>query len=219
MLNFGVIAFCGSKGSGKSTSATLFKETFTGPTEEIAIAGHLKEVCAKVFNLDINYFLDPKLKEVELDELIVLDLKNLMQVLTDFMVNPVDKDRHCRPHVGKVLTTPRSLLQYIGTEVLHPIDPLIHIKVMIAKKDPNKLTLITDLRFAAEFEYLKTSSLTFTPVYVKNSIAEMRASSDSHASEREYVLFKNRCKELDNESNLGDLRSSIKGLIKEFYGQ
>lgn len=211
-----VVAFCGSKGSGKSTSATLFKELVTLPVEEIAIAGHLKEACARVWKMDINLFLDPALKEVELEDFIVLERAELQALLKEFMVHDYVFDQHVRPHLGRICRTPRALLQYIGTEVLHPIDSLIHIKVAMAKKDPAKITLITDLRFAAEFNYLKEKhDADFLPVYVKNPSAEIKASVDAHASERDYVKFVARCRVLNNEASLQDLKSGINELIKE----
>lgn len=211
----GVIAFCGSKFSGKSTSASLFKDLIGVPTEEIAIAGHLKEAASRVFGLDMNLFLDPKLKETELDTLIVLDEKNLIGMMYEF--DAEFKRKHITAHVGRVLRTPRALLQYLGTEVLHPIDPLIHVKKAIKKKDPAKLTVITDLRFQAEFEYFKDNFENFTPVYVKNPHAEIAASVDGHASERQYELFKFKCLFLPNDRSIAELKERLAALVKEIY--
>jgi hypothetical protein len=215
----GVIAFCGSKFSGKSTSANIFKELIGAPTEEIAIAGHLKEAASRVFGLDLKLFLDPKLKEVELDDLVLLTGENLEAMMKEFDVTNYTYDKHIRPHVGRVIRTPRNLLQYIGTEVLHPIDPLIHIKKALRKKDATKLTVITDLRFTAEFDYLSTSTIQFLPAYVKNSVAEARASVDGHASERQFEVFRNRCRLVNNEGSLGDLTRELSELIGGSYEQ
>lgn len=218
MSKNGVIAFCGSKYSGKSTSATVFKELIGAPTEEIAIAGHLKEACARVFKVDFNKFIDPSLKEVELEDFIVLDAKNLTALLGEFFVTDYTFDKHVRPHLGRVLRTPRVLLQYIGTEVLHPLDSLIHVKVAMKKKDPSKLTVITDLRFVAEFEYFNSLS-GFVPVYVKNTAAELAASVDAHPSERQLDLFKTKCRLLDNEErSIVALRNGLVQLVSEVYG-
>lgn len=218
----GIVAFCGAKFSGKSTSATIFQEMVGAQTEEIAIAGHLKEVCARVFNIPYDDFIDSKKKELELEEYIVLEGEKLAQVLREFDVQTVSYDKHIRSHVGVVIRTPRKLLQYIGTEVLHPIDPLIHVKKALAKKNPNKLTLITDLRFAAEFEYfVQTASdaIPFAPVYVKNTAAEVQADADGHASEMQYKLFVNKCRKVDNEAkNVASLRLEIASLIGDLYG-
>lgn len=215
-MRTGVIAFCGSKGSGKSTSASIFKTIFNGPTEELAFAGHLKNVCSKVFNVDMKYFLDPKLKEVELDSYINLTGTNIQSVLKEFYITEYDFDTHVRPHMGRVFYTGRSLLQYVGTEVLHPLDPLIHVKVTMKNKDPNKLSIITDLRFTQEFEYLEKRD-DFVPVYVHNVQAEEAAKSDTHPSERQLELFKDRCLKLDNNLTLHSLQSFLTHLVETRY--
>lgn len=217
MNKLGIIAFCGSKFSGKSTSATLFRDLIGVPTEEIAIAGHLKEACARVFGVDYNKFIDPNFKEVELDEYVLLTSDNLKALMKEFDVTDYKFDKHIRLHMGRILRTPRTLLQYIGTEVLHPIDPLIHAKKALRKKDPAKLTVITDLRFVAEFEYFKQLE-NFMPVYVKNTSAETAASVDGHASERQYEQFKGKCYLLDNDDRVVvALKASLNRLVLEMY--
>ena len=220
MRNNGVIAFCGSKGAGKSTSSVLFNTVARLETEEIAIAGHLKTSCAEAFLLSMNLFLDPTLKEVELENFIVLDKANIESVLTLFDIKDFNYNSHVRPHIGRIIRTPRGLLQYIGTEVLHPIDPLIHAKIAIKNKNPNKLTTITDLRFVEEFNFFKTQlGDNFTPVYVKNSKAEIAASVDPHPSERQLALFKNKCYLLDNEHSIDLLKVGITKLIAEVFNE
>lgn len=214
----GIIAFCGSKGSGKSTSATIFKDNYKGPTEELAFAGHLKKVCSETFSIDMKYFLDPKLKEVELQNYVTLRAVDIKVVFNKFDITDFDYDKHIRPHMGQVFDTPRQLLQYVGTEVLHPLDPLIHVKMTLKNKDSNKLSIITDLRFSQEFNSLKTRS-DFLPVYVYNVKAENSAQSDTHASEQQLKLFKEHCEKMDNNGDLGDLTRSVVGLIDKFYGK
>lgn len=211
----GVIAFCGKKGSGKSTSCELFKQVYSGDIEEVALARHLKEASSRVFDIDIKYFLEPSLKEVELDTYIVLNKENLESLYKEFDVDNFTYDEHIRPHIGRVFMTPRKLLQYIGSDVFHPIDPLIHTKRALANRDSNKLTIITDLRFASEFEYLKSNfTEIFKPFYVKNSKAELLAASDTHRSEMELDLFKNECEVLQNESSITNLTAEIRKIVK-----
>lgn len=211
-MKTGIIAFCGSKGGGKSTSATMLKELFSGPTEELAFAGHLKTTCSKVFTIEMKYFLDPALKEVELDVYVVLNKETIEAVFKEFCIPCFTYDKHVRPHIGQVFDTPRQVLQYIGTEVLHPIDPLIHAKMTIKNKNPDVLTVITDLRFKQEFDFLKGYS-GFIPVYVSNDKAESFAGSDSHKSEKDLQLFKHECIKLDNNGNLTDLRLKLTELL------
>lgn len=212
----GIIAFCGSKGSGKSTSASIFKQLYTGPTEELAFAGHLKEVCSKVFNVDMKYFINPDLKEKELDNYVTLNRENIEAVLKGFYITDFAYDKHVRGHITRVFDTPRTLLQYIGTEVLHPLDPLIHVKTTLRNKDPNKLSVITDLRFTQEFNFMK-ERIDFLPIYVQNNKAEMSASSDPHPSERQLLLFKDFCQRMENNGDLTSLTDKLKKVIKENY--
>lgn len=211
-MKTGVIAFCGSKFSGKSTSATILKELFQGETEELAFAGHLKEVCSKAFGVEMKYFLDPSLKEVELQNYVTLSKSSIEEVFKLFDVTEYTYDKNVRPHVSQVFDTPRSLLQYIGTEVLHPIDPLIHAKITMKKKDPTKLSIITDLRFLLEFEYLN-SQPDFIPVYVSNKVAEANAAGDTHRSETDLKQFKSKCRTLDNNGDIPALKAGIQQII------
>lgn len=217
-MKTGVIAFCGSKGSGKSTSATIFKELFVGPTEELAFAGHLKNVCSKVFSVDMENFINPALKERELDTYVVLNKTNIDQVFKAFNIDLFTFDDHIRPHMGQIFDTPRQLLQYIGTNLLHPLDPLIHVKMTMALKDPDKLTILTDLRFSQEFDFL-CQRLDFLPVYVYNPHAEYAASGDLHPSETQLQTFKGKCEKVENIGDFEMLRTNLKEIIKDFYGQ
>lgn len=210
----GIIAFCGSKGSGKNTSANIFKEVCNFETEELALAGHLKKACSEIFDIPMENFLDQKLKEKELEEYRVLDQDNLKKVFDAFSLSNYNYTKHVVPHIGKVLRTPRKLLQYIGTDVLHPVDPLVHVKNIVKNRNPKKLTIITDLRFLNEFNCLKESlGYSFIPVYIKNSQAENIAMVDYHPSERELDLFKHQCRFLDNEGNLDQLKKNVKKLF------
>jgi len=213
--NTGILAFCGSKGSGKNTSADIFKEITGVEVEELALAGHLKETCAEIFGIDYENFVNQELKERDLDTFICLDSENITAFLNAFNINGFIFDTHIRPHIGKILKTPREVLQYTGTEILHTIDPLIHAKMVVEKRDPTKVTILTDLRFVNEFNYFELRD-DFTAVYVKNSAAEMVANKDPHPSEQELHEFKSFCYELDNQGSLIDLRENIKMMAEDF---
>ncbi len=211
-----IIAFCGAKGSGKSTSAELLKDIVKDrlETNEVAFAGHLKNVCSEVFNIEMKYFLDPKLKESELNAYINLNKDFIEKVFEKFEIESYTYDAHIRKHLGQVFDTPRKLLQYVGTELLHPLDKLIHVNFALKKIDPTNITLVTDLRFDQEFDAMYGRE-EFLPVYVKNTQAELLAEADSHASEQGWKKFKDRCVVLDNEGNLSDLIVNLNSLIKE----
>lgn len=214
----GILAFCGSKGSGKSTSAEMFKELYTGPMEELAFAGRLKEVCSQVFELPMENFLDPKLKEKELDKYINLTPLKIEQVFRLFDVPNQDYDTFIRPHLGKVFETPRQVLQYVGTELLQKVNRAVHSNQMLKLKSPEKLTVVTDLRFFHEYELLKTGPNFFIPVLIKNDGASLIAASDTHPSETDLRKFERDCLVIENNGTLSELREKLKKFIEEYYG-
>lgn len=209
-----LVAFCGAKESGKSTSAELLKTLVNAATEEVAFAGHLKVSCSKVFGIEMKHFLDPKLKEKELDTYIRLTKESIEQVFAEFDIAEYSYDKHIRPHMGQVFDTPRKILQYVGTEVLHPLDKNIHVNITLKKINPEVITIATDLRYPQEFDAL-ISRDEFLPVYVDNKRAEDAAAADTHSSERGWQQFKDRCVRLDNNGNLTELTENLKNLIKE----
>lgn len=213
-MSIKLVAFCGAKESGKSTSAQIFRELSNQKTSEVAFAGHLKSTCSRVFNIEMKYFLDTKLKESELENYVRLSKEYVEAIFKEFDIKEYDHDKHVRPHTGQVFDTPRKLLQYVGTELLHPLDKLIHVNITLKNIDQDSVTLVTDLRFPQEFDALYGRE-DFLPIYVSNMKAENAAAADSHASERGWQQFKDRCYVLNNNGNLTDLTEGIKNLIKE----
>ncbi len=208
-----LIAFCGAKGSGKDTSAGIFKDLVATEVKEIAFAGHLKQTCSKVFNIDMKYFTDPKLKEKELENYVRLTPETIEAIFQEFEITNYTFDDNIRPHLSQVFDTPRKLLQYVGTELLHPIDKLIHVNFALKKVDLNKISLVTDLRFPQEFDVLHGNE-NYLLVYVSNLQAENVAATDTHPSEQGWKYFKTKCIQLDNNGTLADLANNIKELIE-----
>ncbi len=217
-----VLGFLGIKGSGKTTSSDVAKELSKNDglsVYEVILARKLKSTCSEVFDLDMKYFTDQRFKEVELDNIISLSTENIIKVITAFGQD-YNYDKHVRPHVGKTLHTPRTLLQYIGTDVLHPIDSLIHIKYEFFNIPIGvDVIVLSDLRFENEYEFLleKYGPRDFVPIYVQNLIAESQASKDAHPSEREFHKFKNKSELLNNNGNLLDLKNNISSLLGKVY--
>jgi hypothetical protein len=213
----GIIAFCGCKGSGKSTASNMVKELYHGPIEELAFADKIKQACSVAFNVPIEYFYDQRLKEGDLPQYINLTAANLDLVLKQFDLPTQDFTRFIRPHVGVVLETPRRLMQYIGTEVLQMVNRHIHAAATLKQKDPSKLTIISDLRFAHEFDAVVNSGYPYLVAIVHNIQAEHFAQSDMHLSEKELVKFKDQCLFLPNNQGLVELRRNVQKLILEPY--
>lgn len=209
-----IIAFTGVKQSGKSTAFLVAKKHF-GDVTEIMLARRLKEVCAKVFKLDFKHMEDGVLKETLFEDPVYLDHFQIMEVIEAFGYS-YNFDKNIRPFMGKILETPRQILQYVGTEVLHKIDKDIHIKASVENLPEDGVVIITDMRFEREFNYFKEKyPKEFLPFYIHNSRAEMIAEQDQHKSEKDIQNFKNYCTMIDNNFSLLDYEVILKKTFKD----
>tara|TARA_R110000868_G_C10973188_1_gene771535 strand:+ start:73738 stop:74397 length:660 start_codon:yes stop_codon:yes gene_type:complete len=216
-MNRKIIAFAGSKGAGKSTAFETLNNNYPN-VYDVTLAGHLKEVTAEIYNVDMQLFLNPKLKEVDLIDPICLEPNQINKLFELFEVDDFNYDNHVRPHVGKILETPRQLLQYLGTNVLHPIDPLIHAKYATKHLPKDGLVVITDLRFEDEFNFFyKDYKDEFTPFNINNTAAERAAEDDNHKSETDRHKFKHLCKQLDNNGTIYQFKGLVKSAVTELY--
>ncbi len=205
-----IIGLTGVKGSGKTTTFNFIKQLCPAAIE-IMIANKLKDVCAKVFNIPRIAFDDPKLKEVELSELVELDTDNISECIKLFNYTP-DFDSHIRPHIGKVLVHPRQVAQYIGTEVLRSVDPVIHCKQATVGMPEDGIFVVTDIRFPNEYDFFANdSTCEFHPFYVKNTGAE--CAMDTHSSEAFILEIGKKCVTLNNDGTIQELASRVEKLV------
>ena len=203
-----IIAFAGSKQAGKTTAFRIAKNTFQNVCE-VTIAGKLKRVVGEVLGIDEKHFRINELKEVPLEDPINLTSEHVEAVLSAFGL-VYQFDIHVRPHIGTVIETPRQALQFLGTEVLHPIDNLVHVKHAVADMPESGIMVITDLRFLQEFNYFKEKHTNeFYPFYIKNNRAEAVAAGDKHPSETDLRKFRYRCTLIDNNHSLEQYEKSL----------
>lgn len=209
-----IIAFAGSKGSGKTTSFDIIKDTFEN-VHEVMLAGLLKKVCSEVFGFDETRLVDLAYKEEELEDPIMLTKDNLEKIVSQF-TDTINFDTQIRPFMGKILDTRRQVLQYIGTDVLHEVDKLVHTKTAVANMPKDGIIVVTDLRFEEEFNYFKENHADeFFPFYIRNSAAEIAAEGDTHPSETQLHNFKNKCDLIDNNFSLADLRTKVINSVRK----
>ena len=81
-----VIGIAGVKTAGKSTVANIIKELLGDDAEECALADRLKNTCAKVFNLNREYFDLQELKEVPFENPKLLDHERIEEILKAFNI-------------------------------------------------------------------------------------------------------------------------------------
>jgi len=212
--NMQIVGFLGVKGAGKSTTATIVKDFFSA--EEVAFADHLKNTCAKVFSLQRHVFDDPSRKEKELEQVVFLTKELLTDIYLEFGLKDVDFAT-MRPHVGKLLFTPRQIAQYIGTDVLRVFDQDIHCKTVFHDKraPTSDFLLITDVRFPNEVAFIKANG--GRVIYVQSRVAEAQVTSNSHESERHIkTLAQQADYQLENNEDIPELRKNTILLFQQF---
>lgn len=178
-----IIGLIGAKGSGKTTAFNAMKDAYP-EIVELTLAGKLKDVCSQVFGIPREYFDSHNFKEKELDNPVYLTIGQLQNIFEAYDANP-NYDTYLRPHVGKILLTPRQIAQYVGTEVLRTISHDIHCEFCVKGKT-GRIGVVTDIRFPNELAYFKSNYVNFYPLYIKNTGAELAASQDGHRSESYY---------------------------------
>lgn len=213
-----IIGLTGVKTSGKTTSFDLLKEMLGDDVREIQLAKKLKDVSSKVFGIDREAFDDPARKEVLLETPIYLDRNNLIRAIKAFGLNP-DYDKHVRDHVGTVLETPRRVAQYIGTDVLRAIKDDIHCVAATEDLPENGFFIVTDMRFLNEYEFFDKTYVNgkeFFPFFIQSNRAEAN-SNDMHPSERQVLETAKRCKRVENNGSIPELKENLsKALIPMF---
>lgn len=213
-----IIAFAGYKGSGKTTAFEIVKNKYS-EVYEVTLAKHLKTVLSQVFEIPINYFKDPNLKDLELENEVYLEKEQIASVIKAFNKEPI-YDTQVRPFMGKVLYTPRTLMQFIGTEILHKIDPLIHTKYAVSNMPDSGTVIVTDIRFYKEFLYFEENfKKEFNLFYINNLNAETLAYKDKHSSEKELDFFKSRGIYIDNNGYLEDFKINVLSHIRRTLEQ
>lgn len=209
-----VIGLVGAKQSGKTTAFKKIASLVNAG--EITLAGKLKTVCSEIFNIPRSCFEESEKKERELEDLVFLNKSNLEDVFDAYSVADFDFNKHIRGHIGTVLHTPREVLQYVGTEVIRSYDSDLHCKKAVeAIHSTTGLYVVTDIRFPNEFDFFTNYFSNFTPIYIKNIVAELVASKDRHSSEGHLGQLAQACHiTLNNNRGMSDFHVEITKTIK-----
>jgi len=213
-----VIGLIGAKGAGKTTAFNALKEI--ADVQEITLAAKLKDVSAEVFNIPRNHFDSHEFKETEFLNPVFLDPQNLTKVYRSYNIQGSGKDffdAFIRPHIGKVLLSPRQVAQYVGTEILRAYEGDIHCTSAVEGIE-KRVGVVTDMRFPNEFNYFAERYPKFHPVYIQNMAAEITAGGDTHVSEA-YLRELSKRAEFTITNNdsvkefIARVKSTLKGLV------
>lgn len=142
-----LIGITGKKRHGKDTFAGFVKASFPGAMT-IAFADALRDLAQRVYGLTEDQMLGDDLKEAPLPAPILMDLHlQKARDLTGLSLKPL----------GHIATTPRQVLQYLGTEYVRGADPTYWIrKVDTAIKAHRGSVIVTDVRHLNEAELVRS---------------------------------------------------------------
>lgn len=155
-LNKKIIGFAGRKRSGKSALCEHLKET-QGATI-ITIASALKELCADMLNLSVDELLqfkdDINCNFIPKNNITINKVVNVIcQELPNTPMSDIQNLIKIGFETGK-FDDIRSVLQYVGTDILRKYNNNWHVEKMIQsiKKAPSDIVVIDDVRFPNEYE-------------------------------------------------------------------
>lgn len=204
-----IIGVSGRKSSGKDTICDFFvkSERF----KKLALATPLKELCSKVFDIEMKYFDDEKLKEQELPYFVTVEyhhINKIQRIVAEDWGFDVDyiAQHSFIDFVGMEFKTPRQMLQTIGTDMLRTnIRDDIWIVLLFTKiKELSCDIVVSDVRFKNEREALKKAGASL--ILIKRGLdnKDGHKSENDLGSENDYDAVIN-----NNDISLGQLRSEV----------
>lgn len=204
-----IISLVGAKQSGKTTSAHILQEMFSG-AYMTAIADKLKIECSVAYDIDPIHFHSQDLKEKSMIYPIRTKIENLSHIIESFKLYPDQRVNVPSDVLLELATTnlrtPRDIMQHIGMFVRKVFGKHVHLKHLDLSND---ITIVSDVRFKNEFDYLdKLAGYIHIPLYIHNKEAEN--SGDNHVSEQEYKKFIKKCTLVDNNDK--DIDSLVRKL-------
>lgn len=218
MPNDLVIAFCGSEGAGKDTTADLFQSLLLEyDTENRTFAFFIKQACADLWNLDPKVLWGANEEKQKPLETPILLTRLMMEDLFDYCgIDRAEHHHKIRKHLGKDLYTVRDSMNYLGTEILRDIDLNFHNHKLRDSINPNVISLVRDLRFPNEFDFLQTEyEGKIIPVYVSNPLIEKTALQSKHSSALGFLEFRGKCTKVLNDSTMDVLKTRTRVVFND----
>lgn len=205
-----IIGISGKKGAGKDCVADFFVngEKF----KKLALATPLKQMLSSVFELDIKYFDDEKLKEAELPYFITIEYHHINKIeryvseVWGFTVDYVAQHSFI-DFVGTEIRTARKLMQLVGTDMLrkHIRDDLFIVLLFTKIKELSCDVVVSDVRLKNEREALKKAGAKL--MLIKRDALENK---DKHISENDLGKDAEYDAVINNSDiSLGQLRSEV----------
>lgn len=152
-----VLGLSGPAGVGKDTVADYLISN-CGWDGKLAFAHNLKEICKTVFGLTDSDVVSQagKMRKFNKPRVLTQDRLNSIFILMTktHRYHPLKKGgkKKVLSLLGTKLTTPRQVLQLVGTEICRELIPNYHVDVIAQQIEaaPEKHFIITDARFPNE---------------------------------------------------------------------
>jgi hypothetical protein len=179
---------------------------------KLGLADKLKDSASAVFEIDRDIFDDQSRKEVAFKRPIILrenHLQKLEDVYAYLLKEPLELSHN---RVGRLLYTPREVLQVVGTDILRKARPDIHLDVAAKFRDLEKISVITDCRFPNEVDWVHRQG--GSTIYVFRPEADRVARESKHPSEHGVPDLRFKCNFcLDNTGTIEELSVMVKELL------
>ncbi len=218
-----LIAICAPMKAGKDTAAAFMKEELTG-LANLPLAGFLKYACAEVFDIRKEDFENQEFKATPFETPKIVSFIELMQLARLYSDKLGRRKIYfeilCahRDFDGKVIETPRQLLQWVGTDFLRTAMPDIHLDVAELSMVPGKKYIVTDCRFENEVNWIQRRG--GKVFYIERPEAEERMFESTHSSEKGIAELRFKCDYLiQNRGSLEEFKINISEALKVIQGQ
>lgn len=224
-----LIAVSGVKGSGKDSVSSMIQFCLSVPKwmqtywiyknfrrlihkkyKRVAFADPLKGMLATLLNIPEEWFSNRSFKEFYVVNIPDLEISSdSINRLSDSKFNKLVKNLD--PSLTESKLTIRQLMQYFGTQVMQTYFGR-NVWINSTLKNAKDNTIITDLRFKAEYEAVKNSNGII--IYVSRPNCEF----GQHASEREMEELLNNNKYdyvIENDGSIQELFNKVKKICND----
>lgn len=223
-----IIAFAGPKGSGKTTACRYINDAYvTNNQSLVSFASALKGICSDLFSLSDEQIYGTQ-KETQLPRPIEFHPRHLTAIVK-LMAHSLDsskfKHKFNRLSVaqnkfnglfGRLMHTPREVMQFVGTEIMHAVYEPFHCDLLMSKILKNNISLVDDLRFVSELDYLIKGGVPMrTMVIVGRN--EQKRGKEEHSSESDWKNI-NPDYRIDNSGSLDEFKKNVVGTFRTVIG-
>lgn len=230
MSRLPVVALLGRAGVGKDLAGSMLCEMGEGQT--LAFADKLKAICAEMFGLSREdmYTQEGKIKPTKLDCMMCPTCKSLLaeKIILDGAPRGSCKLCGCVGDLKLFQTkwTPRTILQYVGTEGFRSIDPQVWVRYAINDARERlhsgglKFVAITDCRFRSEAQAVWAAGGEVWRIK-RPETAGIVTGLAGHASEMEQdSISDDQCQAvIVNDSTLDALRGNLAAQLHRFLAR